>query len=406
MPRIPTHPTFARRTRRRTSLAALTLALGLFALGTDALAGDIIETTSGMQGNRKASTPPAAGDYAGSNFQVVEHRIDAVLYRIEGIADMQQIAGDKVVQVHYDPDTTPPGLIQGERLLDAGSYADAADVLGRVASSARTPPWAKAKAAYLGALAAASDGGAAAAVSAFSSFVSSHPKSYLVPQATMDLARAHVASGAFDKARSTFKSLGSMPGLSDTDRIEAEYGSAWLDEQVAARKNDKAGLEKAMKGYDSLLTKLRGRKNAADLIGKCTMGKASCLVALDRGNEAVSLCEKAIAGSSDPLVRAGAYTLLGRTTYLGAVKSGDADKLEEGLLHFLRVITLYSGAPGADDFAAESHYRAGEAFRELANDQKDQDEKRRLLSYASREWRECAQMYGHTEWGRRAGAGR
>ncbi len=389
--------------------SALVLAVASLALlATPAIAGDLVLTKSGWQGNRKASDPPTADDYAGSNFTVVREDIDFIYYTIPGVADEQRISMDKVIEIYHEPANTPRGLARGERLVDNAQWADAAAELEDVIAGSTTPAWAKAKAAYLLGVAHAGAGDHANAAKLLDGFLSTYSKSRYIPRVTMELARSHVATGAYDKAGATFKRLSAMKGLSEADKIEAQYGSAWLDQQIAEARKDTAGLESALKGYESLLTKIRTNKNMKDLVGKCTIGKASCLVGLGRSAEAKTLCEKAIKTSKDEFVRAGAYTMLGRVMVQGAAAGGGGDikVYQEALLHFLRVVTLYGSAPGAEEYMAESMYTAGELFYELrptkSDSQADKDQARTYRSYARREWRECAMRYPNSPWGRKA----
>jgi hypothetical protein len=188
--------------------------------------------------------------------------------------------------------------------------------------------------------------------------------------------------------------------------FEVDYWITWIDEQVASQANDKTGLAKALKGYETLGITLKGRKGMDGLRGKCQVGEASCVVALGRFADAQAITSKLVESNEDPLVRAGAYTLLGRSIVLQSAGSSDAAKNKEALLHFLKVITLYGNTPGAEEWMAESLYRAGMMFEELRPTQAKTDEDKAAVSMARararREWSECVQRFPRSPWAAKA----
>jgi len=385
-------------------IVAATLALLLV---TPALAGDIIVLKSGRKyGNAKASNPPVDGDYAGSNITITEENLDKVVFKIDGVPTPQDVKAGDVDEVYHDPSTTPTGLLRGKRLLESGQFEDAYAILESVSDDSSAPKWARAEASYRMGEATWYAGALTDAAKTFDAFLSKWSKSKYVPGATKANARIKLANGDVKGARTAFLSLKKLPGLPDIEKLEVDYWITWIDEQVAAQANDKSGLEKALKGYQTLAISLKGRKGMEDLRGKGLVGAASCIVSLGRFAEAQEITSKLVKSNDDPLVRAGAYTLLGRAIVMESAGTSNAAKNKEALLHFLKVITLYGNTPGAEEWMAESLYRAGTMFDELRPAQtstpEDKDAARMARMRAVREWRECVQRFPRSGWAKKA----
>jgi len=378
-------------------------------LVTPALAGDIIVLKGGRcLGNPASSNPPADGDYAKSNITITEENLDKIVFMMDGVPTPQDTKAGAVDEIFHDPSSTPNSLLRGKQQMDGGQYEDAYASFETVASDGRAPKWARAEAAFRMGEAMWFAGALTDAAKTFDGFLAKWKKSKYVPGATKANARIKLANGDVKGAHTAFLSLKKLPGLPDAEKLEVDYWITWIDEQVASQAKDKPGLEKALKGYQTLAVSLRGRKGMDDLRGKCLVGSASCVVALGRFSEAQAITSKLVESNDDPLVRAGAYTLLGRAIVLESAGTGDAAKNKEALLHFLKVITLYGNTPGAEDWMAESLYRAGMMFDELRPAQASTDEdkaaSRMARMRARREWKECELRFPRSQWAKRARA--
>ncbi len=397
------------KTARFVVAASLALLLVAPVLVTPARAGDIILLKSGRKlGNAKASIPPADGDYAGSNITVTEENLDKIVFRIDNVPTPQDTKAADVAEIFHDPSSTPGDLIRGQRLLGNSQFEDAYSVLEGVAKDKRAPKWAQAEAGFRMGEAMWGAGALADAAKAFDAFLAQWNNSKYVPDATKANARIKLASGDVKGARTAFLSLKKLAGLPAAEKLEVDYWITWIDEQVASQAKDKSGLEKALKGYKTLTTSLKGRTGVDELRGKALLGSASCIVALGRYAEAQQITSKLVASSDDPLTRAGAYTLLGRAIILESAGNADAAKNKEALLHFLKVVTLYGNTPGAEDWMAEALYRAGMMFDELrppsAKTDEDKAASRMGRMRAVREWRECVARFPRSSWAQKAKA--
>jgi len=387
---------------------ALVVGLALL-LAAPALAGDIILMKSGRTvGTANSNIPPTEENFDNSTFTISEENLDKVLYTISGVPTPQEVKSDEIDRIFHDPSTIPTGLTRGKHMIDGGQFEDAFDVLGSVAADKSAPKWAQAEAAYLQGVALWSAGALDDAAKTFDDFLVTWKNSRYVPDATKANARIKLAKGDVAGARSAFEALKKLKGLPESELLEVDYWINWIDEQVAVQKSDKAGLEKAMKGYETLLLSLKGRSGLEDLIGKCQVGRIGCLMGLGRYAEGEQEASKLVESNKDPLVRAGAYTLLGRAIVLQTAGKNDRAKFKEALLHFLKVVTLYGDTPGAEDWNAESLFRAGELFNELRPMQTATEEEKAdaLMARmrAQREWRECVQRYPSSQWAKKARA--
>lgn len=376
---------------RLASLAALVTA----ALAAPALAGDIVINQQGKAlGNPKAGNPPAAGDFAASQWEIVEETLEGVTYRIPDVPQPQKLPSSAVKAVYHDPETTPPDLVRGRAAAERGDWAGAREALARVAKDAEALPWAKAEAAFLAADSFLGEGNPQDAEKALAAFKSSFSTSKWVTAATARRASALMALEKIDEAKSEYASLKKLPGVSEDVGMESDYWLVWIDEQVAARRNDQNGLNNALKGYDALIQKLSGKSQYEGLARRAQVGRASCMIVLGKAADAKTDLEKLAKESKDPRVLASVYNKLGLATWRAA--PANKAELRQALFHYLRVVTLYSDEPGADEDCAEAMFRAGELFRELKDQGPD------WIARARREWTEVIARYPGTEWSRRA----
>jgi len=386
----------------------LVVAAGLAVLlATPALAGDIMLLKSGRTiGKANSAIPPTENDYAESKITISEENLDRIVFTIEGVPTPQDQKTADVDRIFHDPSLAPSGLARGKRLLDGGQAEEAYALFEEVAGDARAPKWAQAEAAFRMGEALWQGGALDDAAKAFDAFLSKWKQSRYVPQATQANARIKLQKGDVEGARDAFAALKKMPGLPESEALEVDYWINWIGEQVAAQKGDKAGLETALKGYEALARTLKGRAGLENLFGKCQVGAISCMLGLGRYAEGQAEATKVVEENSDPFVRAGAHTLLGRAIVLQNAGGNDKAKYKTALLHFLKVVTLYGGEPGAEEWMAESLYRSGELFNELRPAQTNTDEEKEAATMARlrarREWMECRDRFPRSDWARKA----
>lgn len=376
------------------AVLGLSLAAVVGAPAGPALAGDIVEYTDGKTGgNSRAALPPKGDDFAGSNWEVVDWGVEKVTYRIEGVPQIQSVDASKIKNVYFDPANVPQALSRGRSLADAGNWAEARETLDHVSKDSSAPAWARAEAAYVAAQTYASDGDTSGAVDALGAFKEAFKDSKWIVEATETRANLLLKLGKVDDARKEFASLKNFVGAGD-NALQVEYYLIWLDEKVAAKAKDQAGIQKAKSAYEALLTKLSG-KSAMDVLSRrCQVGIASCMIELGQHAEAKALLEKMIKDANDQRVLAAAYNMLGTATWRAAPSK--KDEMRQALYHYLRVVCLYGDAAGTEDDCAEAMFHAGELFRELRDQGQD------WMARARREWTEVKARFPGTVWAQKA----
>ena len=360
-----------------------------------AVAGDIVINQQGNpSGNTKASVPPQAGDYAGSSWEILDWTLEGVTYRIEGVPQPQTLPAAQVRAVYFDPDTVPPALAKGRALSDRGDYPGARDAFAGVQKDSEALPWAKSEAAFRSADSYVDEGNAAEAEKALAGFKSSFPKSHWVTTATSRRASALMALERIDDAKTEYASLKKLPGVPEDVAAESDYYLVWIDEQVAARRSDAAALQKVIRAYEDLIQKYSGKSQYDTLARRCQVGRASCLIQTGKADEAKDVLEKMAKEAKEPRVLAAIYNKLGTATWHSA--KTDKAQMRQALFHYLRVVTLYGDAPGAEDDCAEAMFHAGELFKELREPGND------WAARARREWNDVVARFPGTDWARKA----
>ena len=383
--------------------ARLVLTLSLFALAASpAFAGDLIVLRSGkVQGNPKASNPPSASDFAGSDWTVIEENLDVIKYRLPGVKQVQRVKSETVARVYHDPSNGPSAMTRALEAENNGDFAGARTLWQSMEEDRR--PWAQAMGAFRAASTYWVEGNAAGASKALAAFQSKYPKSWYMPQAIQLSARALQAQGKIAEARKAFASVKKLSGVSEATKNGADYWITWIDERLARSKNDNAGLKKAREAYKLLKGKLGGLADPDSklLATRCQLGVASCQVAMGDWKEAKSDLERIIGQSKDGLTLAGAHTLMGNALLKQNAQKHDKAVYRDALWNFLRVGCLYGKSEGAEDYHAESLYQAGQMFRELrptGTSDADKETKRRWERYAQNEWRQCQRRYPGSHW--------
>lgn len=376
--------------------AAAVAAAFVVAAAVPALAGDLIYTTDGkVTGYPRAGNPPSESDFEQSTIEVVEENLDKVVYRLEGVPTPQTIETARVRAIHHDPSSIPADLQKGRALLARDDYDGAREALEKVAASASEPGWARAEAAYHAAVSFAYAGDNGGAEAALSAFKNAFPKSRYVTQATEQRAKALLALDRVDDARGEFASAKKLPGAGEDVQIESDYWLAWIDEQVATRKGDAAGLATAQKAYEALINRLQGKSQYESMLRRCQAGRAACMIATGKAADALKDLERLAGDTKDRRALAGIHTKLGLAT-LRAAPAGDKAAQKRALQHYLRVVVLYGDEPGAEEDCAESMYSAGLLFRDLKDTAPD------YPSRARRELNEVVQRFPGSVWAQRA----
>lgn len=377
-------------------LAVLASGLAAGLTARPAAAGDIVVNSSGKSEPVKdAGTPPSAADFEKSTWEIVDDNLDGITFHIADVPQLQSRKAESIRAVYHDPAATPAELIKGRQLADRGDFAGAREALARVQSNPEALAWAKAEAAFRAADTFIDEGNAAEAEKALAGFKAAFPKSRWVTVATEHRARALMALDKIEDAKSEFSSVKKLPGVSEDVGIEADYWLIWIDMKVGMKRSDQAMVAAALKAYDGLIQKLGGKSQFEALLRRCQADRAACMVFVGKAADAKAELEKLAASTKDQRALAAIYNQLGTATWRAA-PAGDKVQMRVALFHYLRVVTLYGDAQGADEDCAEAMFHAGELFRELKDQAPDWNQR------ARREWKDVVDRFPGSEWAKQA----
>jgi tetratricopeptide (TPR) repeat protein len=358
-----------------------------------AFAGDLIVLQDGRAvGAQQPADPPTAADFAASNVTVTEENIDAIVYRIAGVATRQMLPRAQVARVAHDPATVPAALTAGLAAIAEGRFDEGRAKLVDAARSPSVPAWAQAEAAFRRAESYATEGNIASAERALATFAQDRPRSRFVLDALRMRARLLLDLGRDEDAKAAYDAASRTQGVSEEETATLRFLGAWAGARGALRANDAERLAAAAKSFDELRPHGTSRPS---LTARCDVAKAACTGATD-GLAAV------IASSEDPFVLAVGNTLLADAARHRGLDKGDRAALEEAQERYLKVVLLYRDADGVVDFAAAAQFRAGETFLDLAGT--DPAAAADAKARARREWEDLVRRAPRTEWAKRAKA--
>jgi tetratricopeptide (TPR) repeat protein len=359
-----------------------------------AFAGDLIVLADGRAvGTQQApADPPTAADFTASNITVTEENVDAVVYRVAGVATRQMVPRAQVARVTHDPATVPPALTAGLAALAEGRFDEGRAKLVDAARSPSTPAWAQAEAAFRRAESYANEGNIATAERALATFAQDRPRSRFVMDALRLRARLLLDLGRDEDAKSVYDAASRTQGASEEEAAQARFLAAWAGARAALRANDPERLAAAAKSFDEL--RPHGASRPA-ISARCDVAKAACTGTADG-------LAPIVAASEDPFVLAVGNTLLGDAARRRGLDKGDRAALEEAQERYLKVALLYRDADGALDFAAQAQFRAGETFLDLAGT--DPAAAADAKARARREWEDLVRRAPRTDWAKRAKA--
>jgi len=358
-----------------------------------ALAGDLIVLHDGRAvGAQQPADPPTAADFAASNVTVTEENVDAIVYRIAGVATRQVLPRAQVARVAHDPATVPAALTAGLAAIAEGRFDEGRAKLVDTARSPSAPAWAQAEAAFRRAESYATEGNIASAERALAAFAQDRPRSRYVLDALRTRARLLLELGRDEDAKAAYDAASRTQGASEDEAATLRFLGAWAGTRGALRANDAERLAAAAKSFDDLRPHGTSRPS---LTARCDVAKAACTGSTD-GLAAV------VAASEDPFVLAVGNTLLADAARRRGLDKGDRAALEEAQERYLKVVLLYRDADGVVDFAAAAQFRAGETFLDLAGT--DPAAAADAKARARREWEDLVRRAPRTEWAKRAKA--
>jgi hypothetical protein len=186
---------------------------------------------------------------------------------------------------------------------------------------------------------------------AIDALLAAFPKSFYFAPAQMVRARVMLAKGDLEGAKKAFSAVGAEKGMNPRDSYRAEYMRIFLTEEAQRQ------AEAARGNYQKLIDTIqRGDPVLGAAASQlATVGLANTLLTAKKPSEALVLYNRATE-SRDADVLAAAYAGLGDISFGEAKGLRDEKKLpeakaklEEAVLHYLRVTVLYR--PDAEEAA-------------------------------------------------------
>ena len=356
-----------------------------------AFAGDIIVLTDGRAiGAQQPADPPSAADFGASNVTITEENVDAIVYRMAGVATRQVVQRAQVARVAHDPAAVPAALTAGLAAIGEGRFDEGRAKLVDAARSPSVPAWAQAEAAFRRAESYATEGNIASAERALATFAQDRPRSRFVLDAQRMRARLLLELGRDEDAKSAYDAASRTQGASEEEAATLRFLGAWAGARGALRAEDAERRAAAAKSFDELRPHGTSRPLLA---ARCDVAKAACTGSTD-GLAAI------VAASEDPFVLAVGNTLLADAARRRGLDKGDRAALEEAQERYLKVVLLYRDADGVFDFAAAAQFRAGEIFLDLAGT--DPAAASDAKTRARREWEDLVRRAPRSEWAKRA----
>jgi tetratricopeptide (TPR) repeat protein len=249
----------------------------------------------------------------------------------------------------------PRELASGRRMAAEGRYEDALKELENVKAEDITEDLIKQDVAYYlaycqGRLALTSGGDRAAAISALKAFLGKNRNTFHFYDGVELLGDLNLAANDFAAAATFYGLLAKAPW--PDYRMRAEI-------QLANAKCADGKYGEALPMYEKLLGSGLSSPETVQQMLHATVGKAVCLAATGKPQEAIKLLEEIIAKQdpSDAKLFARVYNALG----MSHMKLG---KTKEAILAFLHTEVLYSGDP---DTAAEAQYYLAKLWDEVHN---------------------------------------
>lgn len=233
-------------------------------------------------------------------------------------------------------DEEPNELTQARFAIEAGRYADAATLLGKIKVAALKRPAIVADVEFYKAIAAAraaltGHGSVADAGRALVAFERAHPDSFHYFEACEALGDLLTLANLPDRAESYYAKLAAAPWPAYKMRAGVLQGRALVGQKK---------FDQAVTRFDDVLATSATGEEADALKRAATLGKAEAQAGSGQFDQAISAVE-AIIAQADPEnqeLHARAYNVLG-TCYKAAGKN------QEALLAFLHVDLLYSRFP-------------------------------------------------------------
>jgi len=360
-------------------------AAAVLAAGSAAIAGDILQKKDGSFSPAIKGTEAVQADYDASNTQVVDANVNEVkiLITVGGKQMAQTQPSSGVIEIHMEPRDFPGHWKPAVEAYKAGDYRTAAATFKDIGTDDKVNAVVRQKALLFAARSVREGGTPAQAEAAYAELLKAFPQSFYTSKAYKDQSQMWMDAGDGAKARSYAEALLKLPGVSESDQLEARFLQNTVNLREAATKKDAAGIQKALEAYKALAQETAGKKDSAGVNQLARIGMGNCL--LEQGNpaEAKGIFSEISERANEDAVTAAAFNGLGDCWF----REGN---FAESRRCFLRTATIYAeGTPG--DQVARALYHSGVCFSKLQDSEDWKDRARRELN-------ECIRRFPKSSW--------
>ncbi|MHC4821959.1 MAG: tetratricopeptide repeat protein, partial [Planctomycetota bacterium] len=228
-------------------------------------------------------------------------------------------------------------------------------------------------------------------VGAYNYVLKAFPKCFYAKTALKELVRVYVAAGNDKAALETIDRMLKLPGVTASDKLEADVLRTSLRYGKAARAKDTSELRRILDEYKRIAGSTAGKPDLHDAHVEALLGQGNCLLHLKEIKQARSIFQPLTTddGASDSVL-AGAFNGLGECWFTQNNREGWL----EARRCFLRTSIMYKDGTPSDELARALVF-TGECFVKL-QDTEDWNTR------ARNELNECRRRFPNSAWTKRA----
>ena len=376
----------------RNRSAGVAAALLLLGGASSALAGDYVQKKDGSFQPPLKSQTPSAQDYEASSWNILDANLNQVSYQLtlNNRPINQKMNAAEVSDIWLAPERYPPRWKDASDALAGGDYGKAYDLFKSIGDDKQVHAVVRQKALLSSARALVAADGGDRVNQAYDYLLKSFPETFYARSAWKDRASYWMDKGDETQALDALKKLLQLPGVSDSDKLEARLLQNTVAAKKAAASKDAAALQKCLDEYKAIGSDTNGKPDLVDVNRMARLGMGSTLLEIGNAKEAKGLFQEISESAQENGILAAAFNGLGECWY----RQGNPEGFAEARLCFLRTVTMYSEG-SSPDHVAKALYYAGDCFYRL----QDSDD---WAANAKRELDDCQRRFPKSAWATKA----
>lgn len=357
-----------------------------------AAGGDVVQKKDGTFNPAVKGETPTQSDYDASNWQVLDADTDVVKYQLNvgGKVVLQTLKSIDVMEIWLEPKDYPGLWKDAVNAMASGNYQGAAQAFQSIGAEAKVHPVVRQKALLFAARSFASWGKPTEADAAFDALFKAFPKSFYTMAVWKERSQMWMDANKEEKARAAADTLVKLPGVSDGDKLEADFLLVTIEYRKAAAAGDKAAIKTCLDKFKALAQQTAGRPGQAGVNALAQIGTANCLLELGSVGEAKAIFDAISTTAREAPVCAAAFNGLGDCWF----RQNNKDGWVEARRCFLRTSLLYTEGTSSDQIAKALYY-AAECFTRLQDTEK-------WGWAAKQEAQDCIRRFPTSPWAQKA----